>query len=52
MVKKLKKHEKRKGSGRKKLYNEATDVFSVRAPVSKIEEIKKHVQGMLRNYLK
>ncbi|CAB4183643.1 hypothetical protein UFOVP1106_33 [uncultured Caudovirales phage] len=46
------KRQKAKGSGRKKLYNEETDVVTFRAPVSKIEEIKKHVKGMLRNYMR
>jgi len=51
MAKKIKR-EKAKGSGRKKLYNEETGLVTFRAPKSKIKEIKEHVKGMLRNYLK
>ena len=49
MAKKIKR-QKAKGSGRKKLYNEETDVVTFRAPVSKIEEIKQHVKGMLARW--
>lgn len=51
MAKKIKR-EKVKGSGRKAMFNEPSGVLAIRVPKSKIEEIKSHVKGMLRNYLK
>lgn len=51
MAKKIKRG-KAKGSGRKAMFNEPSGVLAMRVPVSKIEEIKAHVKGMLRNYLK
>jgi len=51
MAKKIKR-EKAKGSGRKKLYNEETGLVTFRAPKSKIKEIKDHVKGMLRNWIR
>lgn len=50
MAKKIKRG-KAKGSGRKAMFNEPSGVLAMRVPRSKIEEIKAHVKGMLRNYL-
>lgn len=51
MAKKVKR-SKAKGSGRKQMFNEPSGVLAMRVPESKIEEIKNHVKGMLRGYLK
>lgn len=40
----------RSNAGRKKKYGEATKVFTIRVPVSKIEAVKEAIQYILSHY--